>query len=128
MSWRSCKAGVQAHLAEPADTAALRGRKRRAKTDGPTRSTCGSCSTRPAAGVLDPARRCWRRGRCWSSTTTCGASTPAWVQRIHAVLFHQGARRWAAARLRPRAALDRRHRGEQLSPAGRLQVPAALVM
>ena len=27
------KAGVAAHLAEPADTAALRGRKRRAKTD-----------------------------------------------------------------------------------------------
>jgi hypothetical protein len=37
-------AGVEAHLAEPADTAAARGRKKRAKT-GLMRSYCVSCST-----------------------------------------------------------------------------------
>ncbi len=30
-------------------------------------------------------------GRCWSAITICGAEHTAWVQRIHATLFHQGA-------------------------------------
>ena len=35
--------GAQAHLAEPAETSALKGNKKRAKTDAPTHGICGSC-------------------------------------------------------------------------------------
>ena len=48
-------AGITAHVAEPADTAFARGRKRHAKTDKTDSGTCGSFWPRPAAGVLDPA-------------------------------------------------------------------------
>ena len=46
-------AGVTAHVAEPADTAFARGRKRHAKTD--PAAPQGIAGRGPAAGVLDPA-------------------------------------------------------------------------
>jgi transposase len=51
-------AGVTAHLAEPADTAFARGRKRHAKTDRQDRlaAPAAAAGRGPAAGVLDPAR------------------------------------------------------------------------
>ena len=50
-------AGVAAHLAEPADTAFARGRKRHAKTDKTDCAAPADAAGRgPAAGVLDPAR------------------------------------------------------------------------
>ena len=85
-------AGVAAHVGEPADTAAARGRKRHATT-----------------GKTDSARlrRLLAEGRlpqCWvppaqileyrALLETCHdlrREHTAWVQRIHAVLFHQGA-------------------------------------
>ena len=49
-------AGVAAHVAEPADTAFARGRKRHAKTDKTdSRHLQGTAGPGPAAGVLDPA-------------------------------------------------------------------------
>ncbi|MGB6457431.1 MAG: transposase, partial [Streptosporangiaceae bacterium] len=124
-----CAAGYGAHVGEPADTAAARGRKRHAKTD-----------------KTDSAhlRRLLADGRlpeCWippGSILECRAllelyhdlraEHTAWIQRIHAVLFHQGApvfhdlgRTDATAEL---AALAREH----LSPAGQLQVATALDM
>jgi hypothetical protein len=51
------RAGFRAHLAEPADTRALRGPKRRAKTDPTTPTTCGSC----CAPARCPRRGCHRR-------------------------------------------------------------------
>ena len=49
--------GVAAHLAEPADTAFARGRKRHAKTRQDRRPVPADAAGRgPAAGVLDPAR------------------------------------------------------------------------
>src|ERR1700749_3972061 len=69
-------AGIAAHLAEPADTAARRGRKRHAKTR-PTPGTCGCCW--PRAGCRSAGSRrgaSWSAGRCWSWTTTCAASAP----------------------------------------------------
>ena len=48
------RAGIEAHLAEPADTAAARGRKKHAKTDRRTTDP-GPAGPGPAAGVLDPA-------------------------------------------------------------------------
>ena len=47
-------AGVAAHVAEPADTAFARGRKRHAKTDR-LPAPAGAAGQGPAAGVLDPA-------------------------------------------------------------------------
>jgi len=48
------RAGAGAHLAEPADTRALRGPKRRAKTDRTMPATCASCCV--AAPCLSPGR------------------------------------------------------------------------
>ena len=54
----------------------------------------------------------------------------AWVQRIHAVLFHQGARQLGEGHLRTEEDLAqlRAIAAAQLSPAGQLQVATALDM
>jgi hypothetical protein len=70
-------AGIAAHLGEPADTAALRGRKRHAKTG---KTDARHLRTLLAEGRLPGAgfRRVtsWNTARCWRPITTCGASTP----------------------------------------------------
>src|ERR1039458_10041512 len=70
-------AGITAHLAETADTATQRGRKRRAKTD---RADARLMRDLLAAGRLPECwirrRRSWSAGRCWRPTMTCAASTP----------------------------------------------------
>ena len=86
------RAGTEAHLAEPADTAAARGRKKRAKTD------------RADARLQRELLAQGRLPECWippSHVLECRAllelyhdlrtEHTAWVQRVHAVLFHQGA-------------------------------------
>src|SRR5258705_5762179 len=125
------KAGVKAHLAEPADTAAARGRKKRAKTD--------RADSKLIRELLDGGRI----PECWippSLVLECRAllglyqdlrrEHTGWIQRIHAVLFHQGAEALGnggvsteegRARLRQVAA-------EQLSRAGQLQVATAVAM
>jgi transposase len=124
------RAGCLAHLADPAETAAARGRKRRAKTDR-------------ADAKLE--RQLLVEGRlpeCWvppSHILECRAlletyhelrqAHTGWVQRIHAVLFHQGAPSLAGslhteagqARLAEIAAA-------QLSTVGQVQVAVALEM
>ena len=85
-------AGVAAHVAEPADTAFARGRKRHAKTD--------KTDSRHLRELLAEGRL----PECWippSHILECRAllelyhdlraEHTAWVQRIHAVFFHQGA-------------------------------------
>jgi transposase len=123
------RAGAQAHLAEPADTAAARGRKKRAKTD------------RADARLQRELLAQGRLPECWippSHVLECRAllelyhdlraGHTAWVQRVHAVLFHQGApafhdlsRADAPAQL---AELARGH----LSAAGQVQVGTCLRM
>jgi transposase len=84
-------AGVGAQLAEPADTAATRGRKRRAKTD------------RADAQLLRELVATGRVPQCWippqvvleqRALLECyhdlRREHTGWVQRIHAVCFHQG--------------------------------------
>ena len=70
------RAGITAHLAEPADTAAARGRKRHAKTDRTDshlicdlllRAVCRPATSRP--------RTSWSCGLCWSATRICAATT-----------------------------------------------------
>src|SRR6266480_3902846 len=94
-------AGVAAHLAEPADTAFARGRKRHAKTD--------KTDSRHLRQLLADGRlpECWippaRILECRALLELyhdLRAEHTAWVQRIHAVLFHHGAPALGAGTLR----------------------------
>lgn len=84
-------AGFEAHLAEPADTQAARGRKRRAKTDRTDAALLRSLladgdlpeSWIPPACVLE-----WReRVRLYKSLVE---QRTRWIQRVHAELFQHG--------------------------------------
>jgi len=126
-------AGVTAHVAEPAGTA---------------------FAPRPQAARQDRQDRlpgifgcCWSRAglpECWippAQILECRAlleayhdlrrEHTAWIERIHAVFFHQGrAAAGARARCAPIAALAalREAAAVHLSPAGQLQVATALDM
>src|SRR6266700_7440485 len=116
------RAGMEAHLAEPADTAAARGRKKRAKTD--------RADARLQRDLLIQERlpECWIPPEhilecralleCYHDLR---AEHTGWVQRIHATLFHQGAPAFHGLGLadgpRQLTALAREH----LSPAGQAQ-------
>src|SRR3954468_25035279 len=120
------RAGIEAHLAEPADTAAARGPKRRAKTD---RHDARHLRALLGAGRLPeswipPEQVCEMRARL-QLFPDLRAEHTAWVQRIHAILLHQGAPALTGDLL----GADNRRRleaGEQLSPAGGEAVAAAL--
>jgi transposase len=86
------RAGARAHLAEPADTAALRGPKRRAKTD--------RTDARHLRELLIAARlpESWIPPSHVSDTRTqirlykaLVDERTAWLQRVHAILFQHGA-------------------------------------
>ena len=118
-------AGITVHLAEPADTAAARGRKRHAKTD---KTDSRHLRTLLADGRLP---ECWippaQILECRALLETyhdLRAERTAWVQRIHAVFFHQGAPRLGEAALRTEhgAAALREAAAARLSPAGPLRV------
>src|SRR6266851_5558554 len=125
------RAGIEAHLAEPADTAAARGRKKRAKTD---RADSKLMRELLAQGRLP---ECWippeQVLECRALLETYHAlrrEHTAWVQRAHAVLFHQG-----ATRLREGGTgtaegreLLREIAAGQLSPAGQQQIGLYLRM
>jgi transposase len=85
------RAGAAAHLAEPADTRALRGPKRRAKTD---RTDARHLRELLRAGTLPeswppPAHIADARTQVRLRRALVGERT-GWYQRIHAVLFHYG--------------------------------------
>jgi transposase len=124
-------AGMVAHVGEPADTAALRGRKRHAKTD--------RTDSRHLRQLLTDGRL----PECWippSRVLECRAllelyrdlrvEHTAWVQRIHAVLFHQGAQQLGEGGLRTEQGLAQLAAisAAQLSPVGQTQVATALHM
>jgi transposase len=122
-------AGVAAHLAEPADTAAARGRKRHAKTD--------KTDSRHLRALLAEGRlpECWIPPahilECRALLETyhdLRTEHTAWVQRIHAVLFHQGVPRLGEEALRTGQGLAalRAAAAAHLSAAGQLQVATAL--
>jgi len=124
-------AGIAAHLGEPADTAALRGRKRHAKTD--------KTDARHLRALLAEGRlpECWippeqileYRALLETYHDLRRAHT-AWVQRIHAVFFHQGAPPLGEGVLRTEQGLAalRAAAAAHLSPAGQQQVATALDM
>jgi transposase len=119
-------AGIEAHLAEPADTAALRGPKKRAKTDQVDSRhlrdllAAGNIpeSWIPPAHVLEARIEV----RLYKSLVD---ERTAWIQRIHAQLFHQG----AASQPGLLSTEGRvRLKATQLSPAGVEAVDVALHM
>ena len=124
-------AGVAVHLAEPADTAAARGRKRRAKTD--------KSDSRLLRQLLAEGRvpECWIPPEpvleCRALLETyhdLRRERTAWAQRIHAVFFHQGAPPLGEGALRTDQGLAalREASAAHLSPAGQQQVAIALDM
>ncbi len=124
-------AGVAAHVGEPADTAAARGRKRHAKTD--------KTDSRHLRVLLAEGRlpECWippaqilEYRALLETYHDLRTEHTAWVQRIHAVFFHQGAPRLGEGALRTEAGLAalRAAAAAHLSPAGQLQVATALDM
>jgi transposase len=124
-------AGIAAHLGEPADTAALRGRKRHAKTD---KTDARHLRTLLAEGRLPecwipPAQILEYRALLETYHDLRRAHT-AWVQRIHAVFFHQGGPPLSEGALRtePGIAGLRSAAAAHLSPAGQQQVATALDM
>src|ERR687898_760791 len=122
-------AGFEAHLAEPADTQAARGRKRRAKTD---RSDCRllrdllADGRLPASWIPPTIVLEWRERARLYKTLVDQRST--WVQRIHAELFQHGVTlpetsiRWAG--IRELLQDD----GLEVSPAGRQRILTAYRM
>jgi transposase len=122
-------AGVGAHRGEPAGTAALRGRKRHAKTD---KTDARHLRTLLAEARLPDAGSrpgtSWSTGRCWRPTTTCAASTPP--RRSCAVFFHQGAPPLGEGALRTEPGLEalRAAAAAHLPAAGQRQVATALDM
>jgi transposase len=117
-------AGVIAHLAEPADVAALRGRRRHAKTD--------RIDSRHLLELLLAGRlpECWvppplmlevrAKVRLYKDLDD---ERVGWQQRIHASLFHLGA---PAQRNLLAGDRDRLARIEELSPAVRQAVATGL--
>ncbi|MBV8711166.1 MAG: IS110 family transposase, partial [Solirubrobacterales bacterium] len=83
--------GAIAHLAEPVETSALRGRKRRAKTDRADARWLRQllCEGRLPEAWLPPEHvRQWRsRARL---RNTLVAERTSWTQRIRATLYHHG--------------------------------------
>jgi transposase len=124
-------AGVTPVLAEPADTAAARGPKRRAKTD------------RADAQLLRELLAGGRVPECWipprhvleaRALLECyhdlRREHTAWVQRVHAVLFHQGAEHLGTGGVGSAEGRERLAElaATQLSEAGQVQVATALAM
>ncbi len=125
-------AGLAAHVGEPAGTAAARGRKRHAKTD--KTDSRGICGQLLAEGRLP---ECWippaqilEYRALLETYHDLRREHTAWVQRVHAVFFHQGAPRLGEGALRTGQGLAALREGAaaHLSPAGQLQVAAALDM
>ena len=124
-------AGVAAHLGEPADTAALRGRKRHAKTD--------KTDARHLRALLAEGRlpECWiapaqilEYRALLETYHDLRREHTAWVQRIHAVFFHQGAPPLGEGALRTEPGLGglRAAAAAHLSAAGQQQITTALDM
>jgi transposase len=122
-------AGYEAHLAEPADTQAARGRKRHAKTDRSDSRLLRELLQRgdlpeswiPPSEVLE-----WReRVRLYKSLVD---QRTVWTQRIHAELFQHGV---AVPEAAIRSASTRaRLAGDEvnLSPAARLRISVGYAM
>jgi transposase len=119
------RAGVDVHLAEPADTAKERGRKSRAKTDRADARLLREllASGRLPESWVPPGHVLEVRARL-RLYKDLDDERKAWLQRAHATLFHQGAPAGAGALASPEG--QARLRAAELSPAGRQALNMAL--
>jgi transposase len=118
-------AGYRIHVAEPAETAALRGPKKRAKTDRADARHLRDLllADRLPESWIPPAHVLEVRviGRLYAALMS---DRQAWCQRIHAQLFHQG-----ASSCDPLTDTGRKQLAETvLSQAGRQLVDTALAV
>ena len=121
-------AGLRPHVADPAELAALRGRRRHAKTD---RADARFAREQLQAGRLP---ECWippphilECRALLEAYHDLRAEHTAWLQRIQAVLFHQGAPHPGS--LTAAGGQDRlAEAAAGLSAAGQAQVANALAM
>src|SRR5205809_5690263 len=122
-------AGIQPSLAEPADTAAARGRKRRAKSDAADTALMRGLL---AAGRLPtswiPPEQVRETRAILELYKDLRDEHTAWVQRIHAMLFHQGVPALGTGGVATPAGRAALAAGEGLSAAGRQSVTVALRM
>jgi transposase len=119
------RVGIEAHLAEPADTAKERGRKKRAKTD---RADARLQRELLAAGRLPeswiPPEHVLELRTQVRLYKALADERKQWMQRIHAALFHQGVPALACYLLNPDG--HAHLQAAQLSPAGNQTVQVAL--
>jgi transposase len=121
-------AGITALLAEPAQTAHLRGPKKRAKTDkADARLLRDLVADRKVPMSWIPPEQARELRAVLQLYRDLTQERMAWAQRIHATLFHQGVPS-LASRLSDPPAWARLSRGEEpgLSPAGARAVAVAL--
>ena len=125
------RVGVAAHLGEPAETAAARGPKRRAKTDRADARLIREllADDRLPECYIPPAQILEYRALLELYHDLRREHT-AWIQRIHAVLFHQGAEEVGAGGLSSPEGRQRLTEiaASQLSAAGQVQVATAIDM
>jgi transposase len=121
------RAGIEASLAEPADTATARGRKRRAKTDLADAAHLRELLTggRLPTSWIPPEQVREMRAILELYKDLRDEHT-AWVQRIHAILFHQGVPGLGAGGVATAAGRARLEAGQGLSAAGHQAVMVAL--
>lgn len=117
--------GIEAHLAEPADTAAQRGRKKRAKTDrADARLQRELLSQHRLPESWIPPAMVQEVRALARVYVALMADRRSWQQRIHAQLFHQGV---ASVGDLLTAAAREKLANVELSPAGWQVVETALV-
>lgn len=121
------RVGAEAHMAEPADTAMLRGRKKRAKTDRKDARLMRTLLSeeRLPESWIPPKHVIEVRilGRTYERLLS---QRRGWKQRVHAQLFQQGI--GPISELFTAQGMDRLLRGTELSAAGRRQAGIAFDM
>lgn len=120
------RAGADPHLAEPADTAERRGRKKRAKTDrADARLLRDLLLQRRVPESWIPPSHVLETRTLVRAYTALMDERRSWLQRIHAQLFHQGVPAVAGLVTADGA---RAVAQAELSPAGRQVVDTALAV
>jgi transposase len=123
-------AGLTPHLADPAELAGLRGPKRRAKTDrADARHERMMLQTGQLPGCWIPPGRVLDLRALLETYLDLRKERTAWVQRIHAVLYHHGTADLGGQRLGTTAGQDAlRAAAAGCSPAALVQLDIAMQM